>query len=46
MCNAIDKVLGREPKEYIENYGDLADSIILGQHEKKNKDKDDFDIGI
>lgn len=46
MCDAIDKVLGRELKEYIEDYEDLADSINLGHYDKKNKNKDDFDIGI
>jgi hypothetical protein len=46
MCDAIDKVLGRKSKDYIEDYENLADSINLGYYDKKSKDKDDFDIGI
>lgn len=50
MCNAIDKVLGRdEPKEYLEDYEDIADAINYGYYDKnkdKDKDKDDYEIGI
>ena len=48
MCKAIDKVLGRDkPKEYLEDYEDLADAINYGYYrDSKDKDKsDDFGIG-
>jgi len=48
MCKAIDKVLGRDkPKEYLEDYEDLADAINYGYYRNsKDKDKsDDFGIG-
>lgn len=48
MCKAIDKVLGRDkPKEYLEDYEDLADAINYGYYrDSKDKDKsDDFRIG-
>ena len=46
MCKAIDKVLGRdEPKEYIEDYEDIADAINYGYYnDDNNKDKDDYEI--
>ncbi len=50
MCKAIDKVLGRDkPKEYLEDYGDIADAINYGYYDKnkdRNKDKDDYEIEI
>lgn len=49
MCNAIDKVLKREPKEYVEDYEDLADSIINDNYDyekNKEKEKNDYEIGI
>ena len=48
MCKAIDKVLGRDkPKEYLEDYEDLADAINYGYYrDSKDKNKsDDFGIG-
>ena len=45
LANALDKVLGREPKEYADDYEDLADSINY-DYDKDDKDKDDFDIGF
>lgn len=50
MCNAIDKVLGRdEPKEYLEDYEDIADAINYDYYrygKNNKKDKDDFEIGM
>lgn len=48
MCKAIDKVLGRDkPKEYLEDYENIADAINYGYYSKNNdKDKDDYEIGI
>ncbi len=47
MANAIDKILGRKKSKYIEDYEDLADSINYGYYKNpKEKDKDDFEIGI
>lgn len=47
LCNAIDKVLGRKPKKYVEDYEDLADSIIYNYYdENKDNDKDDFNISL
>ena len=48
LANAIDKVLGREPKEYADDYEDLADSINNDyyDYDKDDMDKDDFDIGF
>ncbi len=49
MCNALDKVLKREPKEYVEDYEDLADSIINDNYDyekNKEKEKKDYEIGI
>ena len=48
MCKAIDKVLGRDkPKEYLEDYEDLADAINYGYYrDSKDKDiSDDFGMG-
>ena len=42
LANAIDKDLGREPKEYADDYEDLADSI---NNDYYDYDKDDFDLG-
>ena len=46
MCKAIDKVLGRdEPKEYLEDYEDIANAINYGYYnDDNNKDKDDYEI--
>ena len=49
LCNAIDKLLGRKPNEYVEDYEDLADSINYGYYDKNKeneKDKDDFYIDM
>lgn len=49
MCKAIDKVLGREkPKEYIEDYEDIADAINNDyyDYDKDDIEKDDFEIGL
>ena len=48
LANAIDKVLGREPKEYADDYEDLADAINNDyyDYDKDDMDKDDFDIGF
>ena len=47
MCNAIDKLLGRDkPKEYLEDYEDIADAINYGYYDKNDKDKDDFEMEI
>lgn len=49
LCDAIDKVLGRKPKEYIEDYEDLADAINNDNYDydkNEEKDKDDFEIEI
>lgn len=48
MCKAIDKVLDRDkPKEYLEDYENIADAINYGYYSKNNdKDKDDYEIGI
>ena len=49
LCNAIDKLLGRKPNEYVEDYEDLADSINYGYYDKNKeneKDKDDFYINM
>lgn len=46
MCKAIDKVLGRDkPKEYLEDYEDIADAINYGYYDK-SKNKDDYEIGM
>lgn len=46
LATALDKVLGRESKEYIEDYEDLADSIIddYYDYDEESKNKDDFEI--
>lgn len=45
VCKALDKVLGRDkPKEYLEDYEDIADAVNYGWYSKNNKSKDDFDI--
>lgn len=36
LANALDKVLGREPKEYIDDYEKLADSINNDYYDKDN----------
>lgn len=36
LANALDKVLGREPKEYIDDYEELADSINNDYYDKDN----------
>ncbi len=49
LCDAIDKVLGRKPREYIEDYEDLADAInndFYDYEKNEEKDKDDFEIGM
>lgn len=50
MCNAIDKVLGREkPKEKLEDYEDIADAINYGyydKHKDRDREKDDYEIGM
>lgn len=49
MCNALDKVLKREPKEYVEDYEDLVDSINNDNYDyekNKEKDKSDYEIGM
>lgn len=48
LANAIDKVLGREPKEYADDYEDLADAINNDyyDYDKDDMDKDDFDRGF
>ena len=48
LANAIDKVLGRVPKEYADDYEDLADAINNDyyDYDKDDMDKDDFDIGF
>ena len=49
MCNAIDKALKRKPKEYVEDYEELADSIINDNYDyekNKEKEKKDYEIGI
>lgn len=49
MCNAIDKALKRKPKEYVEDYEELADSIINDNYDyekNKEKDKNDYEIGM
>lgn len=50
VCKAIDKLLGRDkPKEYLEDYEDIADAVNYGYYSKNNnneKDKDDFEIGL
>ena len=50
LCTAIDKLLGRKPKEKedIEDYVDIADAINYGYYNnnEKNKDKDDFDLSL
>ncbi len=46
MCKAIDKVLKREPKKYIEDYEDLADSINYDYYDKEKDKSDDFDISL
>lgn len=43
LATAIDKVLGREPQDYVDDYEDLADSIIDDCYDY---DKDDFDINF
>lgn len=41
LANALDKVLGREPKKYIDDYEELADSINNDYYDKDNNfDKD------
>lgn len=45
VCKALDKVLGRDkPKEYLEDYEDIADAVNYGWYSKNNKSRDDFDI--
>ncbi len=47
MCNALDKVLGRKPTEYVKDYEDLADSInndYYDYEKNKEKGKDDYEI--
>ena len=46
VCKALDKILERDkPKEYLEDYEDLADAINHGWYKpNKNKDKNDFDM--
>lgn len=47
VCKAIDKLLDRDkPKEYLEDYEDIADAINYGWYNpNKNKDKsDDFEM--
>lgn len=47
MCKAIDKVLDRDkPKEYLEDYEDIADAINYGYYDKEDKEKDDLEIGM
>ena len=46
ICKALVKILKIEPKKYIEDYEDLADSINYDYYNKKDKDKDDFEIGM
>lgn len=50
VCKAIDKLLGRDkPKEYLEDYEDIADAVNYGYYSKNNdngKDKDDFEISL
>ena len=47
MCKAIDKVLDRDkPKEYLEDYEDIADAINYGYYDKEDKEKDDLEIEI
>lgn len=44
LCNAIDKLLGKDkPQEKLEDYENIADAINYGYY-NKNKDKDDFEI--
>ena len=45
LCNAIDKLLHKEPSDYIEDYEDLADSINYDYYEE-DKDNDSFDMQI
>ena len=44
LANALDKVLGRKPKEYADDYEDLADAINNDyyDYDKGDIDKDDF----
>lgn len=50
MCKAIDKVLGRDkPKEYLEDYEEIADAInydYYNYNKNIDKDKDDYEIGM
>ena len=46
MCKAIDKILKREPKKYIEDYEDLADSINYDYYDKEKDKSDDFEIRL
>lgn len=48
LANAIDKILGRVPKEYADDYEDLADSINNDyyDYDKNDIDKDNFNIGF
>ncbi len=51
MCKAIDKLLDREPKDYVEDYENLADAINYDYYDydnrkAKDKDKDDYEIGL
>ena len=47
MASAIDKIFGRKKSKYIEDYENLADSINYDYYKNpKEKDKDDFEIGI
>lgn len=46
VCNAIDRVLHKEPEEQLEDYEDLADSINYDYYDKKDKKKDDFELGM
>jgi len=52
MCKAIDRLLGRDkPKDYLEDYENIADAINYGYYSKndknkKSKEKDDYEIGL
>lgn len=46
LASAIDKILGKEPKEYVDDYEDLADAINNDyyDYDKNEIEKDDFDM--
>ena len=51
ICKAIDRLLDREPKDYVEDYENLADAINYDYYDydnrkAKDKDKDDYEIGL